>query len=441
MTAAALGDRFGRRRLFAVGLVAVRGRLARPARSRRRRLADRRPRRPGRRRGVRDAARRSRSSAPPSRPSGAAPRWASLAGPHRPRRRERAGDRRRGRRRASPGSGSSGSTCRSACSPCRSCSRKIPESRGAGRRLDLRGLALITGAAFGIVWGLVRGNDAGWDSAEVLSRSPPACALRRRLRRLGAARARADAAAALLPHPRLLRPATRRSSACSRRCSARCSSSPSSCRPALGYGPLGAGAAAAAVDGDAVLRRAGRGRARRPLRRAAVHGRRPAALQALGLGWIALIADPDVAYVELVAPLIVAGCGRVDGDARRARTRSSTRSRRGRDRQGRAGRSARCASSAACSGSRSSSRCSPGSGGYASPSDFTDGFAPAIGAAAGPRARGRGGRGGVDFERAGQATGASPMTFRRRSSALKAKSRVSCIDTPKTSMPSSYHGG
>ena len=43
---------------------------------------------------------------------------------------------------------------------------RIPESRGSDRALDLPGLVLITLAAFGIVWGLVRGNAAGWGSAE-----------------------------------------------------------------------------------------------------------------------------------------------------------------------------------------------------------------------------------------------------------------------------------
>jgi MFS family permease len=32
-------------------------------------------------------------------------------------------------------------------------------------------------------------------------------------------------------------------------------------------------------------------------------------LQAAGMGWIALIAGPDVAYWRLVAPLVIAGCG------------------------------------------------------------------------------------------------------------------------------------
>jgi MFS family permease len=45
---------------------------------------------------------------------------------------------------------------------------RMEESRGPRAALDLPGLALVTGAVFGIVWGLVRGNDAGWGSSEVL---------------------------------------------------------------------------------------------------------------------------------------------------------------------------------------------------------------------------------------------------------------------------------
>ncbi|HEY6525906.1 MAG TPA: MFS transporter [Solirubrobacteraceae bacterium] len=45
---------------------------------------------------------------------------------------------------------------------------RIPESYGPRARLDTRGLVLVTAAALGIVWGLVRGNDAGWGSAEVI---------------------------------------------------------------------------------------------------------------------------------------------------------------------------------------------------------------------------------------------------------------------------------
>ena len=46
--------------------------------------------------------------------------------------------------------------------------RKIDESRGRAARLDAGGVVLVTAAALGLVWGLVRGNTAGWGSAEVL---------------------------------------------------------------------------------------------------------------------------------------------------------------------------------------------------------------------------------------------------------------------------------
>ena len=48
-------------------------------------------------------------------------------------------------------------------------SRRIAESRGPDGTLDLVGLLLVGLAAFGVVWGLVRGNLAGWSSAEVIA--------------------------------------------------------------------------------------------------------------------------------------------------------------------------------------------------------------------------------------------------------------------------------
>ncbi len=46
---------------------------------------------------------------------------------------------------------------------------RIEESFGADRTFDLPGLALVTGAALGIVWALVRGNTAGWGSTAVVA--------------------------------------------------------------------------------------------------------------------------------------------------------------------------------------------------------------------------------------------------------------------------------
>ncbi|MBW1599888.1 MFS transporter [Streptomyces sp. JJ38] len=45
---------------------------------------------------------------------------------------------------------------------------KFDESIGQARRLDYGGMLLATVAAFGLGWSLVRGNEAGWSSAEVI---------------------------------------------------------------------------------------------------------------------------------------------------------------------------------------------------------------------------------------------------------------------------------
>jgi EmrB/QacA subfamily drug resistance transporter len=45
---------------------------------------------------------------------------------------------------------------------------KMSETHGPQARLDLVGVLLTTGGVLGLVWALVRGNDAGWASAEVL---------------------------------------------------------------------------------------------------------------------------------------------------------------------------------------------------------------------------------------------------------------------------------
>jgi EmrB/QacA subfamily drug resistance transporter len=44
----------------------------------------------------------------------------------------------------------------------------LRESRGPSIRLDLVGVGLFTLGALALIWGLVRGNDAGWSSSEVL---------------------------------------------------------------------------------------------------------------------------------------------------------------------------------------------------------------------------------------------------------------------------------
>jgi EmrB/QacA subfamily drug resistance transporter len=45
---------------------------------------------------------------------------------------------------------------------------RVPDSNGPAAHIDLRGLVLGAAAALGLVWGLVRGNSAGWGSIEVI---------------------------------------------------------------------------------------------------------------------------------------------------------------------------------------------------------------------------------------------------------------------------------
>ena len=46
---------------------------------------------------------------------------------------------------------------------------RLTESYGPAGKLDLPGVGLISAGMFGIVWGLVRGNDQGWTSPEILA--------------------------------------------------------------------------------------------------------------------------------------------------------------------------------------------------------------------------------------------------------------------------------
>jgi MFS family permease len=47
--------------------------------------------------------------------------------------------------------------------------RFLPESSGPRVKVDLAGIALVTAAVIGLVWGLTRGNVAGWGSPETLA--------------------------------------------------------------------------------------------------------------------------------------------------------------------------------------------------------------------------------------------------------------------------------
>jgi predicted MFS family arabinose efflux permease len=231
----------------------------------------------------------------------------------------------------------------------------------------------------GVVWALVRGNSAGWGSAEVLGTLVGGLAL---VAAFVAFELRT--AAPMLPM-RFFR---------SRAFSAGnaaifCAVGSLFCavffmsqflQAGLGYGPLGAGLRllpwtatlffVAPVAGKLVDR----------------VGERPflvagPLLQAAGLTWIALIADPGMSYGEMIAPLMVAGVGIsmsfpaaqnsvVGSVAPEAIGKASGTNSTLRELGGVLGIALGVAAFS-------------GAGSYLSPADFTDGFVAAIGVSAG----------------------------------------------------------
>jgi EmrB/QacA subfamily drug resistance transporter len=256
---------------------------------------------------------------------------------------------------------------------------RVPEGRGSDSALDLRGLGLVSTGVLGVVWALVRGNSAGWGSAEVLGTLLGGVAL---VAAFVAFELRT--AAPMLPM-RFFR---------SRAFSAGnaaifCAVGSLFCavffmsqflQAGLGYGPLDAGLRllpwtatlffVAPVAGKLVDR----------------FGERPflvagPLLQAVGIAWIALIADPGMSYAQMIAPLMVAGVGIsmsfpaaqnsvVGSVAPEAIGKASGTNSTMRELGGVLGIALGVAAFS-------------GAGGYASPADFSDGFVAAMGVSAG----------------------------------------------------------
>jgi EmrB/QacA subfamily drug resistance transporter len=184
---------------------------------------------------------------------------------------------------------------------------RIPESFGSGAAIDALGVVLVTGAALGVVWALMRGNDAGWTSPEVVAAFLVGSLL-------------AVVFAAWELHARTpMVPMRFFGSRAFASGNAACFLYSASLygtvffmaqflQTAQGHGALGAGLrllpwtatlfVVAPVAG-ALVNRVGE--------RALIVG--GLILQAIGMAWVALIAVPDLAYVALVAPLILAGAG------------------------------------------------------------------------------------------------------------------------------------
>jgi len=257
--------------------------------------------------------------------------------------------------------------------------RRMPESFGARARIDVAGLALVTGAALGVVWGLVRGNSAGWGSLEVVGSLVAGIGL-------GVAFVAVElrARAPMLPM-RLFR--SRAFAAGNATVFFLLASlfgavffAAQFLQTALGYGPLDAGLRllpwtamlffVAPIAGS-LLNRLGE----RPL---IVTG---LTLQAVGMAWIGVVADPSVSYGQLVPAFVIAGAG-VSMALPAAQTAVMG--------------AVAPAEAGKASGTFNTMRqlggvfgiallvaVFAGAGGYASPAIFVDGFGPAIGVSAG----------------------------------------------------------
>jgi EmrB/QacA subfamily drug resistance transporter len=184
---------------------------------------------------------------------------------------------------------------------------RIPESFGPPTAIDILGVMLVTGAALGLVWGLMRGNNAGWTSPEVA-----AALVAGFLLAVAFVAWELRAGAPMLPMRLFRSRAFSWGNAASFLYSASLYGAvffmAQFLQTALGHGPLGAGLRllpwtatlfVVAPIAGALVNRIGE-------RSLIVFG---LILQAVGMAWIALLATPDLAYAALVAPLVIAGAG------------------------------------------------------------------------------------------------------------------------------------
>jgi EmrB/QacA subfamily drug resistance transporter len=184
---------------------------------------------------------------------------------------------------------------------------RLEESFGGDTGLDVGGVALATAGAFGLVWGLVRGNTAGWGSLEVVGALTAGAVLT-----IGFVAWELRAREPMLPMRFFRSRSFSAGNAASFLATASLFGSvfffAQFLQTGLGYGPLGAGlrllpwtvtlSLCAPVAGTLADR----------------IGPRPfivagLLLQAVGFGVVALIAGPGIEYAEMVGPMVVAGAG------------------------------------------------------------------------------------------------------------------------------------
>jgi EmrB/QacA subfamily drug resistance transporter len=185
--------------------------------------------------------------------------------------------------------------------------RLLPESHGPDPELDLRGLALASAGLFALTFALIRGEALGWTSATVLVSLGAGFAL------LGAfLRCELRAPAPMLPmrffRSRAFNAANGLSFAMFFGAFGSIFLISQYFQTAQGFGPLEAGARTLPWTGMPMIfapiagvlaTRVGT----RPLLAVGL------ALQAIGLGWMALVFEVSTPFVELIAPFAITGIG------------------------------------------------------------------------------------------------------------------------------------
>jgi EmrB/QacA subfamily drug resistance transporter len=184
---------------------------------------------------------------------------------------------------------------------------RLAETRGPFGSVDLRGLVLASAGLLGVVWGLVRGNSVGWGSPEILGALAAGAVV---LALFVAWELRAE-------HPMLpMRFFRNRTFALANVASMLMSFGMFGSifllaqffQTVQGYSPLGSGLRILPWTAMpmVVAPIAGALSDRLPAHRIIGTG---LALQALGLGWIAAVSAPTTPYADLVAPFAISGIG------------------------------------------------------------------------------------------------------------------------------------
>src|SRR3954464_14794889 len=184
---------------------------------------------------------------------------------------------------------------------------RLDESKGPFGRVDLAGLGLGSAGLFGIVWGLVRGNSLGWSSPEIVGSLLAGAVL---VAAFVAWELRTD-------HPMLpMRFFRNRTFALSNVASLLMSFGMFGSifllaqffQTVQGYSPLGSGLRILPWTAMPMIVApiAGALSDRIPPSRIIGTG---LALQAIGLGWVAAVSSPTMPYSSLVIPFVLSGAG------------------------------------------------------------------------------------------------------------------------------------